>query len=212
MDEKQLKTGTTTVALVCSDGVVLGADRRATTGNYIAIKHADKVHQVADNMAMTIAGSVSDAQLLIKLIRAELQLKKLRTHRNVTVKEAANLLGGLVYRNIRAPSMMPGVTHFLLGGKDKEGFHLYDLFADGSVDEIRDFVCSGSGSVITWGVLETMYKPDITVEDAKKLVAKAINAAIQRDSASGGGITIFTITEKGVKKEIEKSISPDVNL
>lgn len=212
MDENQLKTGTTTVALVCSEGVVLGADRRATTGNYIAIKHADKVHQISDNMAMTIAGSVSDAQLLIKLIRAEVQLKKLRTHRNVTVKEGANLLGGLVYRNIRQPSMLPGVTHFLLGGKDKEGFHLYDLFADGSVDQIKDFVCSGSGSVITWGVMETMYKPDLNIEDAKKLVAKAINAAIQRDSASGGGITIFTITGKGVEKVVEKNSSIDVNI
>ena len=212
MEANQLKTGTTTVALVCSEGVVLGADRRATAGNYIAIKYADKVHQISDNMAMTIAGSVADAQLLIKLIRAETQLKKLRTHRDITVKEGANLLGGLVYRNIRQPSMLPGVTHFLLGGKDREGFHLYDLFADGSVDKITDFVCSGSGSVITWGVMETMYKPTLNMEEAKILVAKAINAAIQRDSASGGGITIFTITEKGVEKVVEKTSDIDVTL
>ncbi|MBT7496978.1 proteasome subunit beta, partial [Candidatus Woesearchaeota archaeon] len=62
------------------------------------------------------------------------------------------------------------------------------------------------------GVLETMYKPDINVEDAKKLVAKSINAAIQRDSASGGGITIFSITEKGVEKVVDKNSSIDVNL
>lgn len=212
MNEDQLKTGTTTVGLVCAGGIVLGADRRATTGNYIAIKNTDKVIQVADNMAVTIAGSVSDAQLLIKLIKAELQLKKMKTHRDSTIKEAANLLGGLVYRNIRMPSMIPGVSHFLLGGMDKEGFHLYDLYADGSITEVKDFVCSGSGSVITWGVLETMYKPDMSIEDAKKLVAKSVNAALQRDSASGGGITIFTITEKGVEQVVDKEVKVDVNL
>jgi proteasome beta subunit len=212
MKDEQLKTGTTTVGLVCSDGIVLGADRRATTGNYIAIKHTDKVLQVADNMVLTIAGSVSDAQLLVKLIKAELQLKNLKTHRDSTVKEAANLLCGMVYRNIRIPSMLPGVSHFLLGGKDKEGFHLYDVYADGSLTEIKDFVCSGSGSVIAWGVLELMYKPDMNIEEAKSLVAKSINSALQRDSASGGGITIFTITEKGVEKVVDKEVNSDVTL
>ncbi len=212
MEENRLKTGTTTIGLLCADGVVLGADRRATAGNYIATKHVDKVFKITKNMAITMAGTVSDAQLLTKLIKAELQLKTLRTHREPTVKEAANLLAGMVYRNIRQMSMIPGVSHFLLGGKDKEGFHLYDIYADGSITEINDFVSSGSGSVIAWGVLETMYQPNMNLEEAKKMVAKSVHAALQRDSASGGGLTIFTITSEGVEKVVDKEINPDVNL
>jgi len=212
MDENRLKTGTTTIGLLCADGVVLGADRRATAGNYIATKHVDKVFRITDDMAITMAGTVSDAQLLTKLIKAELHLKELKTYRKPTVKEAANLLAGMVFRNIRQMSMIPGVAHFLLGGKDKNGFHLYDIYADGSITKIDDFVSSGSGSVIAWGVLETLYKPDMKLEDAKKMVAKSVNAALQRDSASGGGLTIFTITSKGVEKVIDEKIHPDVNL
>ena len=96
MDE-QLKTGTTTVGIVCKDAVILAADKRATAGNMIVDKKAEKVHIISDDYAVTIAGSVSEAQLIIKLIRAELKLKEIRTNKRVTAKEAANLLGGLCF-------------------------------------------------------------------------------------------------------------------
>ncbi len=123
----QIKTGTTTIGIVCSDGVVLAADRRATSGNMIIDKNFTKIHNVTDNIALTIAGTVSDVQLLVKLIRAELKLKSIRTDRDVTVKEAANLLAGMVYSNIRKFSVIPGISHFIIGGKDNAGFHLFDV-------------------------------------------------------------------------------------
>jgi proteasome beta subunit len=204
--KEQLKTGTTTVGMVCKDGVVLAADMRATAGNLIVDKRAEKVHVISDDFAVTIAGTVSDAQLLIKLIRAELKLKEVRTGKNPTAKEAANLLGGLLYSNIRRPSMLPGIAHFLMGGKDKKGVHLYDLFPDGSVTKISDYVSSGSGSVFAYGVLETQYNSEITCQEAVKLAIKAVNAALQRDSASGNGINIVVVNNKEIKRVRHKEI------
>ncbi len=202
-----LKTGTTTVGIVCKDGIVLAADRRATAGTMIVDKRAEKVHQISDDFALTIAGGVSDAQLLIKLIRAELQLKEVRTNKKPTAKEAANLLGGLLYSNIRRPSMLPGIVHFLLAGKDSTGTYLYDLFPDGSVSKVRDFISSGSGSVFALGVLETQHKEDMNTAEGVKLAVKAINTALQRDSASGNGIEVMVITSKEIKKVMEKEIT-----
>ena len=204
--EERLKTGTTTVGIVCKDGVVLAADRRATAGNMIVEKKAEKVHIISDDFAVTIAGVVSDAQLLIKLIRAELKLKEVRTAKRPTTKEAANLLGGLLYSNLRRMSMFPGIAHFLLGGKDTEGIHLYDLFPDGSVTRITDFVSSGSGSVFAYGVLETQYKPGMSTVEATKLAVKAVDTALQRDSASGNGVDVIVIDEKEIKRVIQKEI------
>lgn len=206
--ENRLKTGTTTLGIVTKEGVVLAADMRATAGNFIVNKDVDKVFKVTDYMALTMAGSVSDAQLLTKLIKAELNLRKLRTNREPTVKEAANLLSSMVYKNVR--QYVPGISHFLLGGKDNEGFHIYDIYPDGSVTKVDDYVSSGSGSVFAYGVLETLYKKDISLEDAKVLVAKAVNAAIQRDNASGGGINIFTITNQGVSQDVHRVVKVDV--
>ncbi len=204
---EQLKTGTTTVGIVCKDGVVLAADTRATAGTMIVDKRAEKVHEITDDFALTIAGGVSDAQLLIKLIRAELKLKEVRTTKKPTAKEAANLLGGLLYSNIRRPSMLPGVVHFLLAGKDVHGKHLYDLFPDGSITKVPKFISSGSGSVFAYGVLETHYNPGMSTEEGVKLAQKAIDTAMQRDSASGNGIDIVIVTNEGIKRVMHKEVT-----
>ncbi len=204
--EKSLKTGTTTVGMVCADGIVLAADRRATAGNMIVDKKAEKVHIITDDFALTIAGGVSDAQLLIKLIRAELKLKEVRTNKKPSAKEAANLLGGLLYSNIRRPSMLPGIVHFLLGGRDSSGMYLYDLFPDGSITKVTDFISSGSGSVFAYGVLETHYKQGMSTKEATDLAVKAVNTALQRDSASGNGIDVIVISEKGIKRVMERAL------
>lgn len=103
--------------------------------------------------------------------------------------------------------MIPGISHFILSGKDQEGIHVYDIGADGSITYIDDYTSSGSGSVMAYGVLETLYKKDLTVDDGVKLGAKAINAAVQRDIASGNGIDIVSITKEGVKKILSKTIN-----
>jgi proteasome beta subunit len=204
--EEQLKTGTTTVGIKCKDGVVLAADKRATAGTMIVDKRADKVHIISDNFGVTIAGTVSDAQLIIKLMRAELKLKEIKTDKVPSAKEAANLLGGLLYSSIRRPSMLPGIAHFLLGARDVYGVHLYDLFPDGSVTNITDYVSSGSGSVFAYGVLETQWKADITTAEAVKLATVAVNTALQRDSCSGNGIDIIVVNEKEIKRVMHKEL------
>ena len=210
--ENELKTGTTTLGLMCKDGIVLAADRRATAGYLIAAKKVDKVLKITDDIAVTIAGTVSDIQLVVKLIKAELKLKELKTGKLNTLKEAANLLSGIVYHNIRKFSLIPGISHFVMGGVDKKGFHLFDLSPDGSITGIDDFVSSGSGSTFVYGVLEAEYKKDITIKEGIVLALRSVNASIKRDIASGNGIIIYTITDKGVKKVLEKEIDANIEI
>lgn len=203
---EKVQKGTTTVGIRCKDGVVLVADKRASAGYLIANKNVDKIHKITSNMAVTMAGLVSDAQLITKLTRAELRLKKIRTQKDSTVKEAANMIGGILYQNIRKFSTIPGIVSFLLGGKDKHGFKLYELGIDGSLSDIDKFVSTGSGSSLAYGVLETLYKKDLSVNEGIELGMKAVNAAMQRDMATGEGIDVVTITKEGAKKVIKKKI------
>ena len=212
MSDLETKTGTTTIGLVCKDGLVLAADKRATSGYLISYKKFEKVIKITDNIAVTVAGTVSDVQLLIKYLKAELKLKDIRTGRETTVKEAANLLANFVYSNIRKYSLIPGISHFIIGGRDSTGFYLFDLSPDGSIVEIDDYISSGSGSVIAFGVLETLYKKGISVDEGVKLAAKGVNAAVQRDIASGNGIDILTITKDGIKKVFSKEFELKIEL
>lgn len=206
MEQELVKTGTTTIGIKCRDGIVLAADKRATAGHFIADKRAEKLHQIDDGIALTIAGLVSDAQLLTKLVRAEIKLKKVRTTTEVSVKEVTNLLASMTYSNIRRMSMVQGIVGFLVGGVDSKGFSLYEIGIDGSISETPDFVADGSGSVFAYGVLETLYKKDISVEEGVQLALKGVNAALQRDSATGNGVDVMTITKDGVKRVYHKEL------
>jgi len=202
-----VKKGTTTVGIVCKDGIVLAADKRVTLGGrIISHKTFEKVVPITDYLAITTAGTVSDIQLITKLLKAELSLKKIRTRKETKVKTTANLLGTIVYHNIRKLSTILGVTGFLLGGSDEDGFWLFEIGPDGSIIQHNNFATDGSGMMMAWGVLDTLYKEGCTMQDGIKLAIKAINAAIQRDAASGEGINVYAITKNGVKKVANQTI------
>ncbi len=201
-----LKTGTTTLGIAVKDGVILAADKRATAGNFIANKDIRKIIEINTEMALTVAGTVSDVQLIAKILKAELKLKEIKTGRKNTVREAANLLAGMVYQNIRKFSTIPGISHFLFAGSDQSGVSMYEIYPDGSINEVKDFVSSGSGSVMAYGVLETSYRPDLQLKDGEELAMKAMKAALSRDSASGNGYDMILITRKGIQQLVSKTI------
>ena len=207
-----VKKGTTTIGIVCKDGIILAADRRATAGTLIVDKKAPKIHKITDNSAVTIAGTVSDAQMLIKLLQAEMRLKSIRTERDVDTKEIANMLASLLYSSIRRLSMIPSIAHFLLAGHDNKGDHLFDLFPDGSISVIDDYSSSGSGSVIAYGVLEALFRKDLSIDEATRLAVRSINAALQRDIATGNGIDVVKVTKSGVEWVLEETIEAKVEI
>ncbi len=201
-DIEKLKTGTTTVGVVCKDCVVLGAERKATMGYLVANPDVRKISKIDEHIAMTVAGLVGDAQALERLIKAELKLYRLHEERKISVKAAATLIANILY----ARRYFPYYVQLVVGGYDKKP-RLYSFGPDGSLIEEKKFFSTGSGSPIALGVLENDYKEGMSPEEAKKLVAKAINAAAKRDIASGGsGIDIVLIDSKGVHKVPEEEI------
>ncbi|MDP6641788.1 MAG: proteasome subunit beta [Candidatus Nanoarchaeia archaeon] len=211
MTKETLQSGTTTLGMVCKEGVVLAADRRATLGGRIvAHKKTQKIAKLNNEMAVTWAGSVSDIQLLTKIIKAQIRLIELRRNKKLKVKEVANMTGSLLYSHIR--QFFPGIVAFLLGGKDEEGTYLYELGPDGSILMHDDYVTDGSGMMYAMGVLEANYKKDISINEGVKLAVKSISASIQRDTASGNGIDVYTITKDGVKKVLAKEVNMSISM
>jgi len=199
---EKLKTGTTTVGIVCDGAVVLGAEMKATMGYLVASKVAEKILQIDDHIGMTIAGSVGDAQTLDRYIRAELKLYKLREERSIPVKAAATLVSNILYSR----SYFPYIVQLVIGGYDDKP-RMFSLAPDGSVMEEREYFSTGSGSPMAFGVLEDGFKKGMKVEEAKRLAVRAVKAAIQRDIASGGkGINVAVINSKGFHKVSEEEV------
>lgn len=196
--EKQ--SGTTTVGLVGKDFVVLATESKATVSYLVASKEAKKIYPITDRIAATIAGSVGDAQTLIRILRAEAKLFELENG-EVTVNAMATLLSNL----LQTSRVFPYITEVILGGVDSKGPHIFDVDPLGGVIEERRFVSSGSGSPIAYGVLEELYRDGMDKEEAEEVAVRAIRAAIERDVYSGGRkVQLAIISEEGIEqKEIE---------
>ena len=187
----EVKKGTTTIGLVCQDGVVMATEKRATMGTLIAHKSTQKLFKIDSNLGLTVAGVVGDAQTLARYITAEVELYKLKRGVGMTVRSAATLTA-----NILAGSRYyPYFVGLIIGGVDAEGGHIYSLdMVGGSIPD--DYVTIGSGSPFVYGVLEDHYQKGISVKDGIDLSIRSLAAAMRRDSASGDGMMIATITSK----------------
>ncbi len=192
MDNMEYK-GTTTVGLVCDTGVVLATERRATMGNFIASKDAKKVYQIDDLIAMTTAGSVGDAQRLVKWMQVESRLYKMRREESMTVKGIVSLLANILSGN----RYYPYFVQLLVGGVDKNGPGVYSLDALGGIIEEKKAVATGSGSPMAYGVLEDRYVEKLPINEGIELAVRALHNAMKRDSASGDGIEVVKITSEG---------------
>jgi len=210
ISQKMLKSNTSIVGIVCQDGIVMAGDRRATAGNLIASKIEKKVRPINDYLVVSWTGGVSDAQLSTKIITAELRLNELKTCARSTISEAANFIALSFYKSIRTPSMVPHMVGFLVAGLNEDGStELYSIEPSGSILKIEDFDANfSSGMPYILGLLERQYDKKIVVKDGIELAKECIKSAIERDSGSGNGIDVFTITKDGVKHVVSEEIVP----
>lgn len=203
------KTGTCTVGVVCKDGLVLAADQRISSGEGLIVGKIKKILKLNDNIVVTTAGNVSDIQFVVKLAKAELGLKRIKAKTIPSVKEAANLFANLCYENLRKFSPVVGISHFIMGGKDSGGFTLYDITPDGSVIEEKKFATSGAyGSIIGLGIMDNEWKPNMSIEEGKKLAIKVISTAVKRDATVGEGIDVVVIDKSGASEIREEKVFP----
>ena len=206
-----LKSGTTIIGIVCKDGVVMASDRRATVGNLVVSKNTQKTVKINDYLAVSGTGVASDIEMQKKVIAAELRLKELRAKKRSTVREAANFIAMLSYKNIRQFSSIPSIVGTLVGGVDGDGeASLFTVEPAGSVTKVEDFDANfSSGMPFVLGLLERQYKKDISIKEGVDLAMEAIKSSTQRDVGSGNGIDVFAITKEGVEHVIEQEIAPD---
>ena len=198
---EEVKTGTTTIGLVCKEGVVMATEMRATMGTLIAHKTTQKLFKIDDNLGLTVAGVVGDAQTLARYITAEVELYKLKRGQPMSVRSAAtltsNVLGGSRF--------YPYYVGLILGGIDREGGHVYALdMVGGAIPD--DYVTTGSGSPYVYGVLEDHYEKGLLVNDGIDLAIRGLHAAMRRDSASGDGYSLASITKDGFVTYDEKDV------
>ncbi len=193
--EDTIHKGTTTVGIVCSDGVVFSTDTRVTAGLFVAHTHGKKVYEVDHHLGITIAGVVADAQNVVETLKANANLFRLENGRPMPVSAAARLAANLLFSS----RGFPLIVQALLGGVDESGSHIFQIDPLGSITEER-YVSTGSGSPVAYGVLEDQFSKNMTVKEAVALASRAVAAAIRRNAATGDNLDVVIIDRKGYRE------------
>jgi len=194
LDQLALK-GTTTVGVVCKDGVILSSDTRVTMGYFVAHKKGKKIYKIDDHLAMTISGNVADAQRTVDILKVNAHLYRLNMGRPMPVNSAARLIANMLFSTRLAPM----IAQVLVGGVDDSGAHVFSLDPFGSLTEEK-CVATGSGSPIAYGVLEDKYKEDVTIKNLLSVVVRAVDSAMKRDAASGDSFDVAIINKEGYRE------------
>ncbi len=199
LEEKILK-GTTTIGLTCSDGIVLVSDKRASWGTFIASKRAKKVFRINDCVGATVAGSVGDAEALMRLLQAEAMLYEMNNKEKMSANAVATLMANILQGN----KIFPYLVLVLIGGFNKKA-SLFTLDPIGGLTEEK-MAASGSGSPMAYGILERDYSEENTIESNIPVALKALTSAMDRDMATGDGVSLATITKDGFREYTDEEI------
>lgn len=191
--------GTTTVGVVCTDGVILCSDTRVTMGAFIAHKKGKKIHKIDDHIALTISGSVADAQRVVEILAANARLYKIDFGRPIPIHAASRLVSNLLFSARYAPL----IAQVIVGGIDDTGSHVFVLDPLGSLTEEK-CVATGSGSPVAYGVLEDRYQEGISVKDMLPIATHAVIAAMKRNTASGDSFDVAIINKDGYRELVDE--------
>jgi proteasome beta subunit len=201
IDEKELakalQTGTTTVGIIVKEGVVIGTESQASAGSMVASKQAQKLFEINEFTAATIAGGVADCQYIIAQLRALSRIKEVEEGIVPEPKYIASIC-----RNILFSGRSFFMSMMIVGGySQREKFGVLngiDLL--GTLYKEDSFISFGSGSPFSLGVLEADWKPNMTKEKGIELIKTAITSSRERDAGSGFALQICSIDKDGFKQ------------
>jgi proteasome beta subunit len=179
--------GTTVLAIRYQDGVVMAGDRRATAGYTIANRRVEKVFAADDFSGVAIAGAAGPAVELVKLFQVQLEHYEKIEGELLSLEGKANQLGQLVRANL--PAAMQGfVVVPLFAGYDerRQRGRVFSYDATGGKYEESDYQTNGSGGVHARNWIKATWRDGMSRDDVIDLSLRALYAAADEDTATGG--------------------------
>jgi len=191
----EINLGTSIMAVQFSDGVVIGADSRTTTGSYIANRVTDKLTCVHDRIYCCRSGSAADTQAIADFVHYYLQAYTQTEGAPPSVHATASLFNSFCYHNKDALS-----AGIIVAGWDKEaGPSVYNVPLGGGMFK-QPWAIGGSGSTYVWGYCDATYREGWGRDETVEFVKNTLALAMSRDGSSGGTIRMCVITEDAVER------------
>ncbi|KAL0585145.1 hypothetical protein ABG067_005041 [Albugo candida] len=88
----KFEKGTTTLAFIYQNGIIVAVDSRSTMGPFIASQKVKKINEINEYILATIAGGAADCQFWQRNLSVQCRMFELRNRHRISVRAASKLI------------------------------------------------------------------------------------------------------------------------
>ncbi|KAI5150331.1 20S proteasome subunit beta 1 [Enteropsectra breve] len=193
MEFEEVSTGTTIMAFIYRDGVILAADSRTSSGSFIDSRVTNKLTKITSNIYCCRSGSAADTQRITRYAENFIKQWSVSEGKIPSVQVTSNILRDVIYRHKDALT-----AGLIVAGYD-ESPRVFKIGPCGAMQE-ESIALGGSGSIFIQTFCQLNYKEDMTLEEGLAFARKAVTLAINKDNSSGGVVRMAAITKDNIQR------------
>ncbi len=177
--KKTVRQGSTAIGMVCSDGVLLVADKRIID-KLVIPESVEKIFQIDDHIAATASGILSDARVLIERAQVKAQQHKVTYDTSIDTVSVVKDICALKQICTQSGGLRPFGVSIILAGIDSDGPKLFETDPTGIYFQFRATVI-GEGETEIEEVLDKEFNDKMTIEEGLKLAVDALNKILDKN-------------------------------
>lgn len=205
----------TCLGILANDGVLLAAERRNIHKLLDEVFFSEKIYKLNEDMACSVAGITSDANVLTNELRLIAQRYLLQYQEPIPCEQLVTALCDIKQAYTQFGGKRPfGVSLLYIGWDKHYGFQLYQSDPSGNYGGWKA-TCIGNNSAAAVSMLKQDYKEgEMTLKSALALAIKVLNKTMDVSKLSAEKVEIATLTRESGKtvirvlkqKEVEQLI------
>ena len=183
----QFLEGTTILALIYANGVIIAGDRQATGGFQVGERRVQKVYEVDTHSAIAIAGVAGPCIDMAKLFQTQVEFYEKIEGSHLSLEGKASYLSNMLKSNL--PLALQGLIVIpIFAGYDlKENIgRIFKYDITGGRYEQVDYYAEGSGGKDARSALKKLYRPEMKSSEALHAVLHALWDAADEDVGTAG--------------------------
>lgn len=176
-----VKTGSTSIGVICKDGVVLAAHKRIASPLIVGDSH-EKIFQIDRHIAASSSGLVADARKLIDYARLLCQRHRMVYNEPIPIEMLAKEVGDHIQFFTQYGGVRPYGVSLLIAGINLAA-NLFETDPSGALFEYKA-TAIGSGKKAVEELLEKEYKDTMTMQEGAELCIKGLRKVVEQKLSS----------------------------
>jgi len=194
----------TCLGIRANDGVVLAAEKRSVHKLLDDVFTSEKIYNLDDNIACSVAGITSDANVLVTDLQRIAQRYKLNYQESIPVEQLVINLCDIKQAYTQYGGLRPfGISVLYMGWDEHYGFQLYMSDPSGNYGGWKA-TCIGNNSQAAMSMLKQEYKDDdeMNLNGALKLAVKVLSKSLDTTKLTAERVEMATLSRRDGKTAI----------